>query len=85
MNKDRRDRLAEVGNIIDDAMTEIQDIVDEEQDAFDGLPDSFQDSERGALMESAIGDMEDLIMTLDNFISELNKVVETYSPKKKKQ
>lgn len=83
MNKERRENLAEVESTIDEAIDQIQNIIDEEQDAFDNLPDPFQDSDRGAKMEEAIIDMEELIDKLRTVSNEIESVVKKHTPVKK--
>jgi hypothetical protein len=58
MNKDRRNRIA---NIISD----LDDILSEEQDAYDNLPESFQQSERGEKMQEAIDYLEEAKSSLE--------------------
>lgn len=82
MNKDRRERLADVESTIEEAVDQIQDLIDEEQEAIDNLPDSLQESARAMVMSEAIEDMEDLIDKLCNFEDLLSRTVEKYSNKK---
>lgn len=61
MNAARRKRLQEALDII-------IEVKEEEQEAFDNLPESFQEGERGELMQEAID-------TLDNIESELLELI----------
>jgi predicted nucleic acid-binding Zn-ribbon protein len=83
MNKERREALMDVADTIEEAIDQIQDVIDDEQDAIDRLPESLQESERGAVMYEAVGDMEGLIDKLNVFLGELEATVARYSPKKK--
>lgn len=79
MNKERKERLAEVETTIDDAIDQIQYIVDEEQEAIDNLPVSFQDSDRAMSMYDAINGMEGLITTLEGARNELGDVLLSFN------
>ena len=81
MNKERKERLAEVETTIEDAIDQIQYIVDEEQEAIDNLPDSLQDSQRVMSMYDAIDNMEGLITTLEGARSELGDVLVSFDKK----
>ena len=54
MNNDRRNRLQEVKESLDDVISQIEEIKDEEQEALDNMPESLQQSERGDTMDEAI-------------------------------
>ena len=81
MNKERRERLAEVETTIEDSIDQIQYIVDEEQEAIDNLPDSLQDSQRAMSMYDAIDSMEGLITTLEGARNELGDVLVSFDKK----
>lgn len=61
MNDEKRKRLREAASLIERGASIVESVMDDEQYAFDNLPESFQDSERGATMEDAIGELEDAI------------------------
>lgn len=72
MNKDRRKRidaaLKDLGLItgkLEDLRNEIEAIRDEEQEAFDALPESFQEGDRGQVMQEAIDALEGALDGLD--------------------
>lgn len=64
MNKDRRNRLQEVKESLDDVISQIEEIRDEEQEALDNMPDSFQQAERGDRMQTAIDTMDEAISAI---------------------
>ena len=82
MNKERRQALADVEDTISEAIDQIQDVINEEQDALDNLPDSLLYSERGEKMQDAIDEMEGLIGELEEFCTNLGKVVDAFTPAK---
>jgi vacuolar-type H+-ATPase subunit E/Vma4 len=54
MNKQRRAKLYQAINLLDNASEIIEAAVDEEQDCLDNMPENLQDSDRCAVMEDAI-------------------------------
>lgn len=82
MNKERRERLLDVTQLLDEASDLIDEIRDEEQDAFDSLPEGLQYSSRG-------DGMQDAIDTLEGFQTEIANIsakIENFAlPKKKKK
>lgn len=64
MNNDRRNRLQEVKESLDDVISQIEEIKDEEQEALDNMPESLQQSERGAKMQTAIDTMDEAISAI---------------------
>ena len=66
MNKERRARLAEVDDLLMEAVDDITEIVEDEQEAFDNLPEGLQCSSRGEAMEEAIDEMNTLINDIEN-------------------
>lgn len=66
MNKERRARLAEVDDLLMEAVDDITEIVEDEQEAFDNLPEGLQCSSRGEAMEEAIDEMNDIISDIEN-------------------
>ena len=83
MNKERRDMLSDVETTVDDAIGQIQDVVLDELDALYNLPDSLQDSDRGARMQEAVDDMEELVDKLEKVNEAIDAVVKKYTPAKK--
>lgn len=64
MNNDRRTRLGEVRDSLDDIITQIEELKDEEQEAYDNLPEGLQQSDRGDKMQTAIETMEEAISAI---------------------
>jgi len=75
MNKERRKRLEKAVKSIELAKDEVIALSEEEHEAYDNMPEGLQDSERGEAisenvddLESAAGDLEDIIDTLREVI-----------------
>lgn len=66
MNKNRRDRIAKLSDQISDIMEKLEELRDEELEAFENLPDSINSNERGEIMQTAIGAMDDALSSLEN-------------------
>ena len=47
MNKQRRKRIQEALEIIEEAKAILEEVQEEEQEAFDNMPEGLQSSERG--------------------------------------
>ncbi len=63
--------------MIQNAHDVLEEVRDEEQDAFDNLPEGLQDSERGDMMQEAIGNLDEAIDNLDDVLSSLENVEAT--------
>lgn len=51
MNKDRRKRLQEICDILEEQQAALEEIRDEEQESFDNLSEGLQCTERGQALE----------------------------------
>ena len=81
MNKDRREELLDVTDLLSDAIDRLNEIRDDEQEAFESMPECLQYSSRGDAMQEALD-------TLDEFedsISSIRDKIEEYAKPKKKQ
>lgn len=80
MNKDRREELLEVIDLLDEAKDKIGEIREEEEDALYSLPEGLQESSRGYAMQDAMD-------TLDGFVDSIDKIqcqIEEFARPKKK-
>ena len=74
MNKQRRKMIADVVERLEAAKSDLEMIRDEEQDAFDNMPEGLQGSERGEMMEEAIGHLEEAVDSLETALDELEEI-----------
>lgn len=74
MNKERRNRLSEVSNMIGDVIDEIADIMEEEQEAFDNLPESLQFSSKGDKMQDYVDMMQCIMNNLASRQTEIDNL-----------
>lgn len=82
MNKERREELIEVVDLLGDASDRLREIIDDEQQAYDDLPEGLQYSRTGESMLNAIDQME----TFDDHINKVSDEVEDFiKPKRKKK
>lgn len=75
MNKNRRNRIVEIIDQINDVKNDIEDIISEERDAHDSLPESFQTGAKGDKIESAIAALDASNESLDKAIAKLNEAM----------
>lgn len=81
MNKERREELLDVIDLLEEAKDKIGEIRDEEEDALYSLPEGLQESSRGLAMQDAMD-------TLDGFVDSIDKIgcqIEEFARPKKKQ
>lgn len=74
MNKQRRKRLEEVFNLIDQAKDILEEVKDEEQDAYENLPENFQNGDRGEEMQGYIEMLDEAYGYLDDANSVIEQV-----------
>ena len=74
MNKQRRKRIMECINKLEQIQYELEAIRDEEQGAFDNLPESLQSSEKGEVMEEYIDYINDADDTITDAIDYLDNI-----------
>lgn len=80
MNKERREELLEVIDLLDEAKDKISEIREEEEDALYSLPEGLQESSTGCAMQDAMD-------TLDEFVDSIDKIqcqIEKFARPKKK-
>ena len=76
MNRNRRERIAAVINLIEDIKEQIVNISEAESEAFDNLPEAIQESQRGEDMEQNVSDLDEVYETLESAIDQLNEILE---------
>ena len=79
MNKDRRKRVQEVVDLLEQAKETLSALAEEEQEAFENLPESLQDTDNGEAMteaaetlESAESDVDEVMTTLKELVGDDN-------------
>lgn len=74
MNRERRKRLAEAFNKIEDIKEIIEEVKIEEQESLENLPDNFRYGERGEEMESYIEMLDEAYGYLDDAGSVIDQI-----------
>lgn len=82
MNKERREELLEVTELLDEAIDKISEIRNDEEDALYSLPESLQESSRGFSMQDAMDTLDEFVDSIDKIRS---KIEEFANPKKKRK
>ena len=77
MNNARRKLIAEAISLIMEAYGLLSEVKDDESMAYENLPESLQSSERGDTMQDNISCLEDVISTLEESQSKLEKFLTT--------
>lgn len=72
MNKQRRKRLAEAFDKLDEVLEIIEEVKQEESEAMENLPDNFRYGERGEEMQNYI----DMMDEAGGYIEDAKSVVE---------
>lgn len=75
MNKDRRNRLYVINSKLQECVSELADILYDEQEAYDNLPEGLQASERGLHSETAISEMEQALVNIEESISSIDTAI----------
>ena len=75
MNKERRNRLSEISDLVGDAIDQLEEIMEEEQEALDSLPESLQSSSKGEAMDEAITSMQDIMDELTTIQTDIDELV----------
>lgn len=73
MNRKRRGRLKEAGQLLGRARSIVEEVLDEERDSLDNCPENLQSSERYSIMENAVSELEDAISSLDEASEHLDR------------
>ena len=75
MNKERRNRIAEIMDKLNEIADEICDVAEGERNAFDNLPESLLYGERGEAMEAAADELEDVSSEVSELASRLEELI----------
>lgn len=73
MNDTRRKKIKEIYEKIEDIKSDIEEVLDEEQNALDNMPESFEGTERYAIAENAVENLDSAIMELDEALEYLGE------------
>lgn len=73
MNNQRRKRLKEVIDLINQANSIIEEVKDEEEEALNNLPENLQDTERAESMQECIDQLEEIYDDLTDRSTELEE------------
>lgn len=76
MNKDRRKRLGEAVDLLEQAKSIIEECKDEEQEYYDNMPESFQSGDKGSTAESNVENLDLAECSIEGAVDDLNSVVE---------
>ena len=72
MNKQRRKRLGEAFNLIEQAKDILEEVMSEEEESLDNLPDNFRYGDKGEEMQNYIEMIDETI----EYLEDANSVIE---------
>ena len=75
MNKDRRKRLNEIREQIENLAGELEEIQTEEQEYFDNMPESLQPGEKGDAAQAATDAIETAVDHLRDAASDIENAI----------
>lgn len=76
MNKQRRDVLRKIVNILEDVREDLTDVHSEEELALDGIPENLQDGKLASRMEEVIDLLDDAEDCLSEAIDKIEEAIE---------
>lgn len=76
MNKERRNRIEELRDNLQQCQEELGSLASEERDYADNMPENLQQSERGEQAEAAASALEEAETELENLIATLGTAME---------
>ena len=76
MNKERRKRIQEIVDNLEEIKGRINEIQEEERECFDNLSEGLQQTERGQGYEAAAESLSEAEMNVDDVISALDAAME---------
>lgn len=74
MNKDRRKRISDIIEEIEQIKDKLQEVLNEEESVFENMPENLQCSMRGEESEESIDYMNEAIDTLANAVEQLEEI-----------
>lgn len=74
MNNERRKRIRDIINRLEEIKSSLEDVLSDEEWAFDNMPENLQGSTRGETMEETIDDMNDALDSIGEAIDTLGDI-----------
>ena len=75
MNKERRKKISEIIEKLEDIVVELEELASEERDAYDNLPESIQYSERGEAMDAAADELGEVSGEVTDLSERLEEII----------
>jgi hypothetical protein len=74
MNRERRKKIMNIHDELENVVCKLNDILDDEQMAFDSMPEGLQSSQRGEDSEESIDNMSEAIEYIERAIEMLDDI-----------
>ena len=75
MNKQRRKKISEIIEKLEDIVVELEELASEERDAYNNLPESIQYSERGEAMDAAADELDEVSGEVTDLSERLEEII----------
>ena len=75
MNKQRRQTISKIIELLDDVKNKLEDVLNDEENYFDNMPENLQGGMRGMDSEEAIDTMNEAVECIDNAIEAAEEAV----------
>ena len=75
MNKDRRKRLQQAINLIDEAQNIIEECRDEEEEYRDNMPENLQDSDKYYMADEAVDNLSSALESLEDVTNLIEEAI----------
>ena len=76
MNEERRKKLQQALEKLNDACAVVEEISGEEEEAFENLPEGLQKGEKGESLEAAKGYLDDAVTEIENAAANIQSAIE---------
>lgn len=73
MNHERRKRLAEAAELLEQAKTIVEECATEENDYYDNMPESLQSGEKGDKAQEAASTLEEAASSIEDILSSIEE------------
>ena len=76
MNKERRNRLGDVIDKLEELQAEVASIAEEEREAYDNMPEGLQESEKGQQISENADDLDSIDSDFESLLDTLRELSE---------
>ena len=78
MNKNQRKKLADILEVIEGQIVELEEMAEEEQEKADNIPDNLNNSDRAIMLMESADNLNEAVADLQNWVDEVRENFELY-------